>query len=98
VSLGHGYHPDARDPRIFELEEELRRCREAHKVKPILPDAAPPEVLKAHYLAEVVCDHEQGMDQPRCACSLVNLGWHPSVGAAVDAWIEHVMEVARDAR
>lgn len=53
--------------------------------------------LREHYLAEVICDHEQKIDNPRCACSLVDLGWHPSVGAAVGAWIDHVMEVARAA-
>ena len=48
-------------------------------------------VLREHYLAEVICDHERKMDNPVCACSRVNLGWHPSVGAAVEAWIEHVL-------
>ena len=53
-------------------------------------------VLSKHYLVEVICDHEREMDNPRCACSLVNLGWHPSVGQAVNAWIEHVLEVLSD--
>lgn len=61
---------------------------------------APPvtrDVLRAHYLAEVICDHEGKRDNPVCSCSLVFLGWHPSVGAAVDAWVDHVMEQARRA-
>lgn len=45
--------------------------------------------LKRHYLAGIECSHERGMDLPMCACSLVDLGWQPSVGAAVDAWITH---------
>lgn len=47
--------------------------------------------LADHYLAQMVCDHERGLDNPICACSLVHLGWHPSVGAAVAAWIEHAL-------
>lgn len=47
--------------------------------------------LQRHYLAYVACDHERGMDNPQCACSLVDLGWHPSVGEAVEAWIDHVL-------
>ena len=47
--------------------------------------------LRQHFLAAIVCDHERGMDNPQCACSRAFLGWHPSVGAAVDAWVEHVL-------
>lgn len=54
------------------------------------------DVLAKHYLAEVACDHERREDNPRCACSLVHLGWHPSVGQAVDAWIEHVLTMLRE--
>ena len=49
------------------------------------------DVLRRHYLTQITCDHERKMDNPVCACSLVNLGWHPSVGDAVDAWIDHVI-------
>lgn len=48
--------------------------------------------LKTHYLAGIVCSHERGMDLPMCACSGVDLGWHPNVGTAVDAWIAHFTE------
>lgn len=48
--------------------------------------------LTDHYLAQIVCDHERGLDNPICACSRVHLGWHPSVGAAVAAWVDHVMD------
>lgn len=50
------------------------------------------ETLREHYLAEVVCDHERGQDNPICACSRVHLGWHPSVGHAVEAWVAHVVD------
>lgn len=48
-------------------------------------------VLKEHYLQQVICDAQGRQDNPVCQCSAVFLGWHPSVGAAVDAWIEHVL-------
>ena len=51
--------------------------------------------LKEHYLAGITCDHARHEDNPVCACSRVFLGWHPSVGQAVEAWITHVMEAAQ---
>jgi len=51
------------------------------------------EVLRDHYLMNVICDPERKMDNPVCGCSRVFLGWHPSIGAARDAWIGHVMDV-----
>lgn len=50
----------------------------------------PTRVLKDHYLVTVECDHERGQDRPVCACSRVDLGWHPSVGHAVEAWTDHL--------
>lgn len=47
--------------------------------------------LADHYLAQIICDHDRALDNPVCACSLVHLGWHPSVGAAVAAWIDHAL-------
>ena len=55
------------------------------------------EILTDHYLAAMVCDHRDRLDNPQCACSRVHLGWHPSVGAAVQAWVAHVMAMAKDA-
>ncbi len=52
------------------------------------------DVLREHYLLAITCDHERRQDNPICACSRIFLGWHPTVGAAVDAWIEHVMSTA----
>jgi hypothetical protein len=51
-------------------------------------------VLRDHWLAEIACDHDRGTDRPRCACSQVDLGEHPSVGYAVQAWINHVGDQA----
>ena len=54
-------------------------------------------VLREHYLMQVTCDHEGKRDNPVCNCQRVNLGWHPSIGAAVDAWTDHVLAAAREA-
>lgn len=51
-------------------------------------------VLETHWLDGIECDHESKRDNPRCACSEVFLGWHPTVGDAVKAWIAHVANVA----
>lgn len=47
--------------------------------------------LRQHFLAQIVCNHDTGQDNPICACSMVFLGWHPSVGEAVEAWIDHAL-------
>jgi hypothetical protein len=49
------------------------------------------ERLRLHYLTAIECNHARKMDRPTCSCSAVDLGWHPSVGAAVDAWITHAL-------
>src|SRR6185312_5337262 len=48
--------------------------------------------LREHWLASIVCDHEAKTDTAVCSCSQWADTPHPSVGAAVDAWIEHVFE------
>ncbi len=47
--------------------------------------------LATHWLAQIECDHDAEQDRPICGCSEVDLGWHPSVGAAVDHWIDHFL-------
>jgi hypothetical protein len=51
------------------------------------------DTLRQHWLRVMECDHTTGQDKPHCACSLVDLGWHPNVGAAVEAWLAHVAAV-----
>lgn len=81
---------------VREVLSRLARCRQAHAAPPPLqPDRVSRMVLEGHYLAQVVCDHDRKMDNPICSCSQVFLGWHPSVGEAVQAWVDHVMEVER---
>lgn len=57
-------------------------------------DAIPVAVLRQHWLCAVECDHGSKRDKPHCACSQVDLGWHPSVGAAVEAWLTHIQEAS----
>ena len=52
------------------------------------------EVLRVHYLAGITTDRARHEYNPVCACSRVFLGWRPSVGEAVEAWIGHVIEIA----
>ena len=53
-------------------------------------------LLRSHYLMGVNCDPVKRQDNAVCQCSRVNLGWHPSIGAAVESWIEHVAAVASE--
>lgn len=48
------------------------------------------QVLINHWLTGIECDHARKMDRAGCSCSLVDLGWHASVGRAVDSWIDHI--------
>ena len=50
------------------------------------------DVLREHFPIEVRCDHEAGQDKVFCNCSMVDLGWHSSVGDAVASWVGHVIE------
>jgi hypothetical protein len=56
--------------------------------------AIPMGVLRQHWLHALECDHDKAMDRPHCACCQTDLGWHPSIGAAVEAWLAHVAEAA----
>lgn len=48
-------------------------------------------VLLDHWPVQVLCDHEARTDQVVCSCSQVTLPVMPTVGAAIDTWIEHVI-------
>ena len=54
------------------------------------------DILKQHYLYEIHCNHETKTDNPRCACSLVYLGDHPTMGDAAAAWVDHVLEMMKN--
>ena len=53
-----------------------------------------PEVLRNHFPMGVECDHAAKRDRMPCACASWHAEWQPTYGAAVKAWIAHVMEVA----
>jgi hypothetical protein len=49
------------------------------------------EVLRDHWVHEVVCDHEAKTDRVVCSCSRWRGDPMPNVGAAIDAWAAHVV-------
>lgn len=53
--------------------------------------------LAEHYLMGINCDPDTKRDNPMCGCSRIHLGWHPSVGAARQAWIDHVVGLIESA-
>lgn len=50
------------------------------------------DILREHYVIEIRCDHDAKRDKVFCNCSLVDLGWHDSVGDAVASWVSHVID------
>lgn len=48
-------------------------------------------VLVAHPLMAITCDHEAGTDTPQCGCCSLQFPAYNSVGEAVDAWANHVV-------
>ena len=87
---------------ISTLEDVVNLCRELRMARAALASAAVAEreriraVLREHYLTMIICDHENKLDNPGCACSRVFLGWHPTVAGAADAWIAHALAVGDD--
>lgn len=51
--------------------------------------------LRAHWLSAIECDHDGHRDRPICGCSMVDLGWQPTVGDAIEAWVRHVEREAQ---
>lgn len=49
-------------------------------------------VLRDHWLVSVNCDHTAKTDRAQCSCSLVEFPVRPSVGDAVNDWVNHVLE------
>jgi hypothetical protein len=54
------------------------------------------ETLRSHWLHTVICDHEGKKDAAACACGTWISPAQPSVGEAVERWIDHVLEMAVD--
>lgn len=84
------------------LATQAASAAEAELVKLTRADTAIAErerwlaVLADHYLAGIECDPERKLDNPVCGCSRVFLGWHPSIGEARQAWIDHVAGLASE--
>ena len=47
--------------------------------------------LALHYITAIDCDHDAKTDTVRCNCSVWTGAPQPSVGAAVQEWIDHVL-------
>ena len=48
--------------------------------------------LCEHYLVEIRCDHDAKTDQAICACARWTAPIKASVGEAIAAWADHVLE------
>lgn len=53
------------------------------------------QVLRAHWLTGLECDHDAKTDVANCFCGKWRPAPEPSVGQAVERWVEHVMEQVR---
>jgi hypothetical protein len=51
-------------------------------------------VLRDHWLTGMHCDHDANTDVATCFCTVWRSEPMPNVGAAVNAWIEHVLSHA----
>jgi hypothetical protein len=48
-------------------------------------------ILREHWITNIVCDHDTKTDRACCSCSAWRGNTKPSIGAAVDDWIDHVL-------
>ena len=78
------------DYRRFKLSE-LRRKLADFQCQTLLWTA---QQFNQHWLFALTCHHEKRQDTATCSC-----GWtsdlEPNVGAAVRAWVEHVLVLGR---
>jgi hypothetical protein len=77
-------HPNGAYIRVSDLD--TIRSQEHQRVREQVRGA-----LGTHWLAQIECDHDAEQDRPVCGCSEVDLGWHPSIGVALDIWIDHFL-------
>jgi hypothetical protein len=50
------------------------------------------KALKEHWLTSIQCDHESRTDRAGCFCGTWYCEPQPSIGEAVDKWIEHLID------
>lgn len=48
--------------------------------------------LQDHWVTAVECNHEDKTDTVRCSCSVWTGTPQPSIGKAIEQWVQHVME------
>lgn len=48
--------------------------------------------LQNHWVTAVECNHEDKTDTVRCSCSVWTGTPQPSIGKAIEQWVQHVME------
>ncbi len=48
--------------------------------------------LREHWLTGIHCDHDTKTDTATCYCTIWRSEPMPTVGAALDAWIDHLLE------
>lgn len=87
-------------PRPMPVEDWAERDDRLKQLDEAMAEAVAAEVrgrfghaLREHWLAGISWDHARDESAPVCACTEVSLGWHATTGAAVEAWIVHVMDV-----
>lgn len=49
--------------------------------------------LAAHWLYQIICNHEAKTDRSCCGCGQFQSTSQPNVGEAAKRWVEHVQEV-----
>lgn len=85
---GHGKVSRHKTPHAFALEtaflvsELLKRDAKVERVR---------EVIGHHWLTALKCDEATKTDVATCYCTVWKSDPKPSVGEAVEAWIDHVM-------
>lgn len=79
--------------KLFPVMDEIKRLA-ALPAAPAVEgevEEALRTALREHWLTGIHCDHEAQTDVATCYCSVWKSDPLPSVGAAVDAWIEHLL-------
>lgn len=80
------------------IEQEARTARLGKALAEVTNTDAVAAVLREHWLTGVECDHAARTDVATCYCSTWRSAPQPTHGEAVEAWVQHVLELLRDAR
>lgn len=77
--------------RADNLENELAELRASPSPVSDARREALRTTLKEHWITAIKCDHEAHTDMPICYCCERLCDPQPTLGAAVDRWIDHVI-------